>query len=282
MASSLMKTKKGGSGKDAGVKPVHEDQIVDFPTMDVETSMKRAKSSLLGRLFMETRPSLSVILRIVQGAWNCSKNVVIMEAKGGLLQFLFDDDEDMERVLQRTPLPVKDHVLQLQKWEPITEAIMESLAFSPFWVQMWGIPLHCREVAFRRTMAEAKIEEVLDAGLFGICGEFGNFIKTRVKLNVLQPLRSKLCARNEVAGEFWVYLIYEFLPLLCYHCGRLRHLEKNCSFPDPEGDEEYGPRMSTNVIDYRLNAEVPRLPKSVWINPNLEGAAKRESRDDDR
>ncbi|CAL1380617.1 unnamed protein product [Linum trigynum] len=204
MASSLLKSKKGSSKKGASLKPVHEDQIVDFPTEDVDTCMRRAKSSLLGRLFMESRSSLSVILQIVQGAWTCSKNVAIMEAEGRLLQVLFDEEEDLQWVLQRTPWPVKDRVLQLQRWEPVTDTVVNSLTFAPFWVQMWGIPSHCRTLSFGRTMAEAKIGEVLDAGLFGIRGEAGTFVKTSLKLNVLPPLRSKLYARNEVAGEFWV------------------------------------------------------------------------------
>ncbi|CAL1395637.1 unnamed protein product [Linum trigynum] len=48
-----------------------QDQIVEFSTEDVAVSMPRAKMSLLGRLFIENRPSLSVMHKIVTNAWEC-------------------------------------------------------------------------------------------------------------------------------------------------------------------------------------------------------------------
>ncbi|CAI0558552.1 unnamed protein product [Linum tenue] len=256
-----------------------QDQIVEFFTEDVVVSMQRAKMSLLGRLFIENRPSLSVIHKIVTSAWECRKKVQVMEAEMGLLQFLFDDTEDMEWVLKRTPWPVKDRVLHLQRWAPVTEEVFDSLGFAPFWVQMWGIPSHCRTIAFGRRVAETKLGEVLDVGLFGIKGESDQFVKARVKVNVLQPLRSQIWASNEVAGKFWVTFAYEFLPLFCFHCGRLGHMERNCVFPDPAGDERFGQEMATTEVGYRLKEETlkpaqynyPPLPQSVWVNPKTKG-----------
>ncbi|CAL1405997.1 unnamed protein product [Linum trigynum] len=66
--------------------------------------------SLMGRLFIENRPSLLVIQKIVTNAWERRKKVQVLEAEMGLLQFLFDDAEDMEWVLKCMPWPVKDRV----------------------------------------------------------------------------------------------------------------------------------------------------------------------------
>ncbi|CAL1353321.1 unnamed protein product [Linum trigynum] len=256
-----------------------QDQVVEFSTEDVAVSMQRAKMSLLGRLFIENRPSLSVIHKIVTNAWECRKKVQVLEAEMGLLQFLFDDAEDMEWVLKRTPWPVKDRVLHLQRWAPVTEEVFESLGFAPFGVQMWGIPSHCRTIAFGRRVAEMKLGEVIDVGLFGVKGESDQFVKARVKINVLEPLRSQVWASNEVAGKFWVTFAYEFLPLFCFHCGRLGHMERNCVYPAPIGEERYSQEMATTEVGFRLNEETlkaaqfsaPLLPQSVWVNPKTKG-----------
>ncbi|CAL1400949.1 unnamed protein product [Linum trigynum] len=143
---------------------------------------------------------------------------------------------------------------------------------------MWGIPNHYRTVAFGKRVAGTKIGRVLEAGAFAIQGIPGHFIKTKVFLDVTQPLCSQVYVSNPLAGEFWVTLVYEFLPLLCYHCGRLGHTTPNCAYPDPVGIEHYGPELSTEIIGYRVeeSAFVPLLLRqptqsSVWVNPHIGG-----------
>ncbi|CAL1370023.1 unnamed protein product [Linum trigynum] len=125
-------------------------------------------------------------------------------------------------------------------------------------------------------MAEAKLGTVLDAGLFGIRGVPGHFVKTRVKLNVMEPLRSQLFASNPSVGKFWFTLVYEHLPLYCYHCGRFGHTGQNCEFPPPTGEEYFGPGLTTKESCHRLNEKlVPihgaPLQKTVWVNPITQG-----------
>ncbi|CAL1368301.1 unnamed protein product [Linum trigynum] len=255
-----------------GMGMVAGNQVVEFTMEDVASGMQGVKLSLLGRLFIENPPSLAVIHKIVTGAWNCK--VQVMEAEMGLLQFFFYNEADRDWVLQRSPWPVRDRVLHLQQWAPITRELVNSFEMIPFWVQMWNIPSHCRTVAFGRRVAGAKIGEVLDAGVFAIKGEPSHFLKAKVKVNVFEPLRSQVYASNDQIGEFWVTLVYEFLPLFCYHCGRLGHKAPHCSFPDPEGEEHYGPELSTDIIGHRLDEQtkipvhlLPAMHKTVWLNP---------------
>ncbi|CAL1394609.1 unnamed protein product [Linum trigynum] len=115
----------------------------------------------------------------------------------------------MDWVLQRTPWPVKERVLQLQPWEPISRSVVESFSFAPFWVQMWGVPSYCQTTAFRLRIAQGKLREPMETGLFEIKGMPGYFIKVRLMINVNEPLRSQVYASNPVAGKFWVTLVYE-------------------------------------------------------------------------
>ncbi|CAL1375701.1 unnamed protein product [Linum trigynum] len=259
----------------AGIQALAMDQVVEFTMEDVAAGVQWAKMSLLGRLFMDNPPSLAVISKIVNGEWNCAVEVRVLAAERGLLQFFFADEADRDWVLKRSPWTVKERVLQLKPWCQITKEVVDSFIMVPFWVQMWGIPNHCRTVAFGKRVAGSKIGKVLEAGAFAIQGISGHFIKTKVLLDITQPLRSQLYASNPLVGEFWVTLVYEFLPLLCYHCGRLGHMAPNCVYPDPVGIEHYGPELSTDIIGYRVEeaAVVPfplRQPaqSSVWVNPN--------------
>ncbi|CAL1355107.1 unnamed protein product [Linum trigynum] len=155
---------------------------------------------------------------------------------------------------------------------------------------MWGIPTHCRTVAFGKRVAGEKIGTVLEAGAYAMQGMPGHFIKAKVLVDILQTLRSQLYASNPLAGEFWVTLVYEFLPMLYYHCGRLGHIAPNFSFLDPIGIEHYGPELTTEVIGYRVEeaAFIPQLLRppiqpSVWVNPHTSGVgqeSKKQKRDE--
>ncbi|CAL1408236.1 unnamed protein product [Linum trigynum] len=248
-----------GSSKD-------NDQIVEFEDEDVEESMARSRLSLIGRLFMENMP-IPLLQRIVNNLWRCNSPVVVLEADMGLLQFLFADESDRERVLLRAPWIIKDHILMLREWAPVTPELYQELAWVPFWIQMWDIPSQCRTVKLGRRLA-ARLGEEVDTGLFGTRGDLGYFVKARVRVNVELPLRTRLTASNPRLGQFRVVLRYERLPLFCFNCGRIGHAERACRFPRHEGNEVYGPELSTDPVGFRLD-EATLLPiRSVWINPN--------------
>ncbi|CAL1354318.1 unnamed protein product [Linum trigynum] len=113
-----------GSSKD-------NDQVLVFDDEDVEESMACTRLSLIGRLFMDNMP-VALLQRIVNNLWRCRSPVAVLEADMGLLQFLFNDEAYRDRVLQKAPWIIKDHVLMLMEWEPVTEELFHRLAWVPF------------------------------------------------------------------------------------------------------------------------------------------------------
>ncbi|CAL1379681.1 unnamed protein product [Linum trigynum] len=242
------------------------DQIVEFEDDEVEESMARTRLSLIGRLFMDNMPT-PLLQRIVNNLWRCSALVAVLEADMGLFQFLFKDKNDLNRVLQRAPWIIKDHVLMLMEWAPVTEQLFHRLAWVPFWAQLWAIPPQCRTVKLGRRLV-AKLGEEIDTGLYGTRGDLGYFIKSRVRINIKLSLRTRLTASNPRLGEFRVVLKYERLPMFCFKCGRIGHGERICSFPRHQGNEVYGPELSTDPLGFRLDENTMLLMRVVWLNPN--------------
>lgn len=57
--------------------------------------------------------------------------------------------------------------------------------------------------------------------------EWGKYLRIRVNFDTIKPLpRGKLV---KIEGkQFWVEFKYEILPLFCFHCGVIQHVNRSC------------------------------------------------------
>ncbi|CAL1406517.1 unnamed protein product [Linum trigynum] len=131
-------------------------------------------------------------------------------------------------------------------------------------------------------MVEAAIGQVLESGVFA-CKESGErFIKVRTIIDFANPLRSQLMATSDDTGCFWVNLKYEYLPSFCYHCGRVGHARRDCTFAPPNRKERFGPHMSMKKFGRKIYKEEDesmrnRGPRqTVWVNRQINGPAKND------
>ena len=93
----------------------------------------------------------------------------------------------------------------------------------------------------------------------------GGFMRVRVLVDVSQPLCRGRVICLEDGKELWVSFKYEWLPNLCYWCGRLTHNDWDCElWLDSEGtledtDKRYGPwiRAPPFVSSRRAMITVP-------------------------
>ena len=95
--------------------------------------------------------------------------------------------------------------------------------------------------------------------------ERGNFFYVRVTVDVTVPLcrGRRISLENGEAG--WVSLKYERLPIICYWCGCLDHVDRDCNrWIESEGslsqeDQEYGPwiHASPYVMPRKSVIKVP-------------------------
>ncbi|CAB4312376.1 unnamed protein product [Prunus armeniaca] len=98
---------------------------------------------------------------------------------------------------------------------------------------------------------------ISDQSKRGVC--VGSYLRVRVALDVTKPLRRCLYVRlgDGIEEVVRVEIRYEKLPHTCYLCGRLDHMEKDCSKYAGEGlsdiDKPYGKWFQEDVFqpDYR-------------------------------
>ncbi|CAI0463612.1 unnamed protein product, partial [Linum tenue] len=264
---------------------ITEDQVVQFSLEEVQSVKFRASRSLLGRLFTDSIVTPAELREALIVAWQIKGQLRVSLAKHGLFEIVLPSTEARVWVLKQTPWVVLDAILHLRPWSStITLSTFEDLATAPFRVQLWNVREDCCTKQFGQKMGQGTIEQVLESGVFASNDTNEQFVKVRAVIDFTKPLRSQIRAASEELDTFWVNLKYEFLPMLCYHCGRVGHSKRACAFDPPAGKERFGPHMSTRKIDrrvYEQENETGNFRKnhtSVWVNrsaPMLGGGPRR-------
>lgn len=59
------------------------------------------------------------------------------------------------------------------------------------------------------------------------------YARVKVEIDASKPLKPGVLIRGK-KGAFWQQFVYENLPVVCYHCGRLGHGDESCRFSQGE------------------------------------------------
>lgn len=100
---------------------------------------------------------------------------------------------------------------------------------STFWIQVHGLPAlwQKKENLKKIGFCPGKFLEVdfVEDGK----PHWNRFIRVRVEINLLSPLLPGIFLPRPGHNDVWVGLKYKKLPELCYLCGIIGHLEKECN-----------------------------------------------------
>ncbi|XP_009363711.2 uncharacterized protein LOC103953669 [Pyrus x bretschneideri] len=128
-------------------------------------------------------------------------------------------------------------VFSVVKWPP--ELALEELELDavPFWVQIRGIPLGLASVdnIQRLTKEAGKFLAMEDPGLAR------GFLRVRILVDTEKPLFKGCWIRRDTNKDTWVEFRYERLQDFCYRCGRIGHINTECTVEvTGEGAVAYG------------------------------------------
>lgn len=122
----------------------------------------------------------------------------------------------------------------------------------PTWVQIWGLPAHCRTKPMGRKIGSF-IGEVLEAEIYEF-PEKKLINKVKVNLDIGKPLKAGPNAGSSKDGLFGVNFKYEKLPQFYFFRGMIGHGEQGCNLivqaeKDPLiKSKNLGPWLRTNKL----------------------------------
>ena len=219
--------------------------------------------SIAAKFFTKRALSIDVIAKTFTPLWRSRNGFKIKYLGDHKILFTFDEKTDVDRILMSEPWSFDKHLVAMERYEkeiPLHELKFEKTSL---WVQIHGIPLKYMTVAVAEKICEV-IGDVLrpkdpkDA-------DGGSFLRLKISIDLSLPLCRGRLVTLENDKQVWVSFKYERLPNLCYWCGRLNHVDKDCAvWIESEGtlrpdERQFGPslRAPAYVPSRKTEIQVP-------------------------
>lgn len=104
--------------------------------------------------------------------------------------------------------------------------------------------------------------------------EYVDYVRVRVRMDVREPVKRGSFLRLGDGSKKWVAFTYELMPLYCYLCGIVGHMEKRCPLRYREDFVDPGKDFSTNSSEMRKRKVVTPSVSRNRKNKNVEKVNK--------
>jgi hypothetical protein len=221
----------------------------------VAEGISTCNNTLIGKILSSKTILKPVLHNTLQGIWGDPKGLAITEIEGGFFHISMDNEKDIQRALKGNPWMVRNCWFLVQLWDRQINPSNLDFLHAPAWIQIWGLPIHCKTAAMGRHLG-SQLGKVEDAAIYDY-PQKARIVKVKVCINIEEPIRPGIFIGNPKDGINWVDFRYENLPMFCFNCGLVGHNEDKCEssfLHTPEGSTNLrGPWLRSNIYGKRVH-----------------------------
>jgi hypothetical protein len=202
--------------------------LTDKEEMPFDFGFEEDDQFYLAARFMTGRHlNIESVVRTFRPLWRTAHGFTVRDMGNNVLVFAFEDETDLERVMQGEPWSYDKYLVSFQRVDVDTDVTEMECGFVSFWVQIHNLPIGRmkREFAVALGTAMGEVEHVAESEEERGCE---GCMRIRVRIDISKPLCRGRKARLASGRETWISFKYERLPIFCYWCGCLTHGDKDC------------------------------------------------------
>lgn len=243
-----------------------EDPVVISLDESFEECPRNAQFVLVGKILTSKTLNRVAIQKILERAWRTEQEFTISYWQDNVYGFSFQNEDDLCRIISKGPWSIMGSILILRKWDQSKSFSDLDFVFSPFWVQIHGLPLGFLNSKTGMVVAKS-LGDVIAVEEPGDRGRMTNFLRVRIWLDISKPLKKGFFLRRSKEEDLWVRFKYERLSDFCYGCGRVSHTANDCkekrSFNAKDWEFDGTLRADFAVVDTIQYGDKP-LPKLIY------------------
>ncbi|XP_062193580.1 uncharacterized protein LOC133896988 [Phragmites australis] len=161
--------------------------------------------------------------------WCPDKGMIVKEMGDNIFLFYFNQLCGMKRALEDGPWTAGHSLLVMAAYDARKDIDAMEFTHIPIWIRVGKLPMGM----MNRVMGEIIGNEVgkfLDVDVDESGTAAGRYLRIKVSMDIRVPImRGVTLEIEDEGGDLrWCPLEYEFLPELCYSCGIIGHIDKNC------------------------------------------------------
>ncbi|KAF2305927.1 hypothetical protein GH714_008918 [Hevea brasiliensis] len=187
------------------------------------------------------------------------------------------EEVDAQQVLRNKPWCVHNQLLAIQEWPPNVPFDKLSFNSTPIWVQAHGLSPNQLNLYNAKLIGDlvGKYLEV-DLTQDGAIGCY-MFLRIRAEIHLDLPIKSGFYNSKADDTIEWIRLKYEKLPNVCYSCGLIGHIGRDCKNIEACVEKEqpktmksmFGPWLKVSLFHYpkkSLSQEMVAAPQQVLLS----------------
>ncbi|KAF4375099.1 hypothetical protein F8388_017245 [Cannabis sativa] len=205
-----------------------DDFSIDV-TPDTELAKETIAHSLVGRFFSKKTVSNGTLRKALSGLWKLHPGWRFQTVKPRTFIFRLGSSKEVKYVLDNGPWNLCSGFLLVAalpedgKWESADLSSMD------IWVKARGVPLPFLTESCIQQMA-SRMGKLLQANKVRKNGVILNdYLRFQVWLNLAVPLLAGVSLPEYGQKKVWSFFKYEKLPIFCFKCGVIGHVETDCS-----------------------------------------------------
>ncbi|MBA0585917.1 hypothetical protein Gorai_016678 [Gossypium raimondii] len=215
-------------------------------------SVSGFESWAVDKIMATEAPNRETMYRVFKSLWYTKEEVDFVALKEWVVIDKFEYQEDYSRILNLTPWLFDRCLFSMLPFEEGNDIDSYQFWWLPFWLRIYNIPLELMDRQIALNVGDA-LGELVAIDWKDHNGGWTEFIRLKVKINVLKPLRGVVKLLDREGTKVTGVINYERLPDFYYGCGLIGHSSKTCKYNKGsalnESNLQYGSWMRALLVN---------------------------------